>query len=110
MTVYVDNMKRPYRRMIMVHMIADSDEELHAMAALIGVQRKWWQPPDRGGSHYDICLAKKGLAMAAGAVSVTARQCAAMNARRRVEGILGDPETALEWFSGFRRRLKASLP
>ena len=53
MSVYVDNMRAPYRRMIMCHMIADTEAELHAMADSIGVARKWYQ-----GDHYDICLAK----------------------------------------------------
>jgi hypothetical protein len=38
--------------------MADTDDELHAMAALIGVARKWHQ-----GSHYDICLSKRAFAV-----------------------------------------------
>ncbi len=45
MTVYVDDMQAQYGRMKMCHMIADTDEELHAMADLIGIARKWWQSP-----------------------------------------------------------------
>ena len=44
MTVYVDDMKadfapshRPGRKYILSHMIADTEEELHAMADKIGV-------------------------------------------------------------------------
>ena len=41
MTVYVDDMKAKFGRMIMCHMIADTDEELHTMASKIGVKLKW---------------------------------------------------------------------
>ncbi len=68
------------------------------MADRIGVARKWWQSPDKtSGSHYDIALSKKTLAVAAGAQLITLRQCGAMNTRRRVTGELGSPETAMEW-------------
>jgi len=98
MAVYVDDMKAPYRGMLMCHMVADSDEELHAMAATIGVQRRWWQSPEKtSGSHYDIAQTKRALAVAAGAVEITLRQCGAMNARRRVTGQLGSPDDAVEW-------------
>ena len=51
MPVYVDNMKAQFGRMIMCHMVADTDEELHAMAAKIGVQRKWHQKAGTPHSH-----------------------------------------------------------
>ena len=70
MTVYVDDMYRypigRFRRMKMSHMIADTEIELHAMADKIGVARHWYQ-----GDHYDICMAKRALAVAAGAREVT---------------------------------------
>lgn len=92
MTTYVDNIRAPYGRLVMCHILADSDEELHAMAARIGVARRWWQSPERtSGSHYDICLSKRALAVAAGAVEITLRQAAAMNYRRRHTGSLGRP-------------------
>lgn len=69
MTVYVDNLHKPYGRMVMSHMGADTEAELHAMAAAIGVKRKWFQ-----GDHYDVCQQKKDLAIRAGAVEVTQRQ------------------------------------
>lgn len=73
MTVYVDDMYRyplgQFGRMKMSHMIADTEEELHEMAAKIGVARKWYQK-----DHYDICLAKRQLAIEAGAFGITMRQ------------------------------------
>lgn len=36
-----------------------------------------------------------------GAVLVTHRQIAAMNARRKVTGSLGEPDNAIEWLKGF---------
>ncbi len=71
MTVYVDDMDAPYRRMIMSHMVADTDEELHAMADRIGVQRKWHQKAGTHQSHYDICKEKKALAILYGAKAIS---------------------------------------
>ena len=68
--VYVDDMRAPYGRMVMCHMLADSDEELHAMADRIGVQRKWHQKAGTYRSHYDIALTKRALAVKFGAVEI----------------------------------------
>jgi hypothetical protein len=58
-----------FGRMKMSHMIADSEEELHAMADKIGVARKWYQ-----GDHYDIALSKRALAVEYGAKEITWRE------------------------------------
>ncbi|WP_321953159.1 DUF4031 domain-containing protein [Paraburkholderia bannensis] len=97
MTVYVDDMRASYGRMVMCHMIADTDDELHAMAAAIGVARRWHQKPGTARSHYDIALSKRGAAVMRGAVEITWRQTGAMTARRAVTGELGAPEEALDW-------------
>lgn len=98
MTVYVDDMRAKFGRMVMCHMLADTDDELHAMAARIGVARKWWQSPEKtSGSHYDISLGKKAMAVEFGAVEITWRQASAMNRRRRLTGELGQPGDV--WFS-----------
>lgn len=81
MSVYVDDSRNPYRRMFMCHMLADSAVELHGMADKIGVARKWFQ-----GDHYDICLAKRALAVKAGAVEVTARAIVKVRRRWRANG------------------------
>ena len=114
MSVFVDDMRAKFGRYVMCHMLADSDAELHAMADRIGVARKWWQSPARtSGSHYDIALSKRALALNAGAIPITMRQAGAMNARRRVTGELGDPATAVQWLHDYmdeRRRLAAASP
>lgn len=74
MPVYIDNARIPYRRMLMSHMIADTPEELHAMAAAIGMKRSWFQP--RSFPHYDVCVGRREDAMQRGAISVTRRELA----------------------------------
>lgn len=105
MTVYVDDMHRydagRFRRMKMSHMIADTDEELHAMAARIGISRRWYQ-----GDHYDISLGKRALAVTAGAVEITWRQCGAMMFVRRRTGRLPAPDRAEDELRRKRRNAR----
>lgn len=85
-------------RLVLCHMLADSAEELHAMADRIGVARRWYQPPTLTVvGHYDIALSKRSRAIAAGAIEISKRQAGAMNMRRRVTGTLGPPEQAVMW-------------
>lgn len=70
MAVYVDNMRAGFGRMVMCHMIADTSDELYAMADKIGVQRKWVQHLGTAREHFDICLSKRAKAVAAGAIEV----------------------------------------
>lgn len=110
MTVYVDDMRARFGRMVMCHMLADTDAELHDMAGRIGVARRWWQSPEKtSGSHYDIALSKRAIAVAAGAVEITWRQAGAMNARRRVTGELGNPDDAVEWLVAEMARRRAAI-
>lgn len=55
----------------MCHMLADTVEELHAMADRLGLLREWFQthPP-----HYDICKASRAKAISYGAVSADRRK------------------------------------
>ncbi len=71
MAVYVDDMRAPFGRMVMCHMIASTSKELHTMAARIGVRQKWCQNRGTYREHYDICLAKRALAVKAGAREIT---------------------------------------
>jgi hypothetical protein len=88
--------------MLMCHMLADTDEELFEMVDKIGVRRKWHQAPPKHDSHFDISKGKRELAVKAGAVQITLRQCAAMNFRRRVTGELGSPADAWEWMRNYK--------
>jgi len=102
-TVYVDDMylspMGEFGRMKMSHLIADTDDELHAMAARIGVARKWHQAPPRHTSHYDIAISKRTLALRYGAVAITWRQFGGMAHRRDATGLLGSPHDAEEWLA-----------
>jgi len=77
-TVYVDNMRRRVGRLIMCHMIADTQAELHEMADRIGVARRWHE-----GDHYDIALCSRALAVSYGAKEITQRDCSLMTIKRR---------------------------
>jgi hypothetical protein len=69
MTVYVDDVRHRFGRMVMCHMWADSLDELLAFADKIGLARKWLQkPPKAGWVHFDVSLSLKAKAMAIGAV------------------------------------------
>jgi hypothetical protein len=72
MAVYVDTMRAKFKRMVMCHMIADSLEELHAMAEKIGMKREWFQ--DTRWPHYDVSLSRKKLAIQYGAKEINRRE------------------------------------
>lgn len=74
MSVYVDDMKAPFGRMLMCHMYADTHDELVAMAEKIGVAQKWIQYPGHPvNEHFDICLSKRAKAVRYGAIETTWR-------------------------------------
>lgn len=83
MSVYVDEALIPFGRMLMSHMVADSTDELVAMADRIGVRRRWIQRPGTWREHFDISREKRALAIAAGALPVEKRWIAAFMRKRR---------------------------
>ena len=97
MTVFIDDMYRyaigRFHDTQMSHMIADTEEELHAMAARIGMRRDRYQ-----GDHYDVPLSRRDTAIAMGAVAITYRQCGMMRRRHAVEGTCGLPGEAVAWY------------
>lgn len=54
------------------HLIADTNEELHAFAARLGMKRSWFQPA-ASGPHYDLVASKRALAVKLGAVELEDR-------------------------------------
>ena len=72
MSVYVDEAVWPFGRMMMCHMLADTEEELHAMASRIGIKRQWFQNDKY--PHYDICKSKRAEAVSFGAIEINRRQ------------------------------------
>lgn len=81
--VYVDNMEVGFGRMVMCHMVADTQTELLEMVDKIGVQRKWIQSYGTNREHFDICLAKKKLAIKFGAKEISMRELAEMTKNRQ---------------------------
>lgn len=84
--VYIDNFNAPFGRMKMCHMIADTTDELLDMVDKISVQRKWIQYPGTPNEHFDISLAKKQLALTAGATEINFRDYARMVDERSPKG------------------------
>ena len=87
MTVYVDEMKRPLGRMVMCHMVADTPQELHIMAAKIGIRARWIQFHGTVKEHFDISLGKRTLAVKKGAVEITILEMGEFMRKRREEAI-----------------------
>ena len=77
MAVYVDDAKTPYGRMLMSHMIADTDAELAAAATRLGLPTLWLQPSiDGRAAHFYVCQSKRGLAIELGAIPISQRELA----------------------------------
>ena len=76
MSTYVDDVFIPYGRMKMCHMIADTEDELHAMADKIGLKREWFQDGSR--PHYDVSKGKRIEAIRHGAIEVTIKELIAL--------------------------------
>lgn len=85
MGVYVDEARIPYRGVMrMSHMVADTEEELHAMADQLGLKREWFQgPPAHDLPHYDVAECNRHKAIRLGAKSITRRELMEFIRRQR---------------------------
>lgn len=89
MTVYLDDWRQPARLGPVEdrwsHLVADTDEELHAFAARMGMRREWFQhrPHRPHQAHYDVPDRARREALALGAVPVSWRAVGRMMRQRR---------------------------
>jgi hypothetical protein len=91
LSVYVDRVNLGFGRMVMCHMIADTPDELHAMADRISVERRWFQmPPKVSFWHYDIAKSKRQLAISAGAIDCERNVFVGHLRRIRESKVFGD--------------------
>lgn len=71
--VYVDNAVIPWRGRLWAHLVGTDLDELHALAAAIGLRRAWFQDRRRF-PHYDVDAEYRERALAAGAIAITDRR------------------------------------
>ena len=90
MTVYVDQERNRFGRMVMCHMFADTIAELHAFAVHIGMKREWFQP--FSFPHYDVSLSRREVAVQLGAIDVDRREGYRIRKRLRL-----NPAFIEEW-------------
>lgn len=95
MAVYVDNAKIPLGRMVMSHMIADSHEELMAMARRIGVEHRHLQKAGTHQEHFDVCLRMRARAVYYGAKEITQKELGAKLLARKAKSRSAQTEAAL---------------
>lgn len=80
------------------HLIADTEEELHAMAAKVGMKRSWFQKGGRAEMpHYDLVASRRKKAVEFGAIEIERKQiCEHLEAYRQSlkpkGGITNEPE------------------
>ena len=70
MTVLVDQAVWPWRGRRWAHLMADTLDELHAMAERLGVPRRAFQDK-RSGAHYDLTEELREQAVRLGAVAIS---------------------------------------
>ena len=70
MTVYVDDAVTLWRGQRWAHLMADTLQELHAMAAQLGLPRRAFQDKP-SGAHYDVTVELREQALRLGAVAIS---------------------------------------
>ncbi len=70
MAVYVDDAVHAWRGQRWAHLLADTLDELHAMAARLGIPRRAFQDK-LSGAHYDVPAALRAEAIRLGTIPVS---------------------------------------
>ena len=70
MPVYVDNAVTLWRGRRWAHLMADTLDELHVMAAALGMPRRAFQDKT-SGAHYDVDADLRARAIALGAIPIS---------------------------------------
>jgi hypothetical protein len=70
MAVYVDDAVHLWRGQRWAHLMADTLDELHAMAGRLGIPRRAFQNKT-SGAHYDVTVELRMGAIALGAVAIS---------------------------------------
>jgi len=101
MAVYVDKALIPFGGMRMSHMVADTREELLAMATAINLKHKHLQNAGEPNEHFDVCMSYRTRAIELGAIPIDSRGLVKIiRAKRR----------ALEQEAEFARALEQTTP
>ncbi|HEY8583442.1 MAG TPA: DUF4031 domain-containing protein [Capillimicrobium sp.] len=103
MAVYVDNAVIPWRGRLWAHLLASDLDELHAMAAAIGMRRAWFQDGGRF-PHYDVTAEGRAAALELGAVPIVGRRIPGDVLMRRGDGRLVPRAEVLAERAGRRSR------
>lgn len=92
MSVYVDDAVHAWRGQRWAHLMADTLEELHAMAQRLGIPRRAFQNKT-SGAHYDVTAALREDAIRLGAIAISRHtdreQVKAVIARAKEQGRFG---------------------
>jgi len=70
MSVYVDDAVHAWRGQRWAHLMADTLDELHAMAQRLGMPRRAFQNKT-SGAHYDVTTELREQAIALGAIAIS---------------------------------------
>ena len=70
MAVYVDDAVTLWRGQRWAHLMADTLDELHAMAGLLRIPRRAFQDK-ASGAHYDVTAELRDLAIGFGAIAIS---------------------------------------
>src|SRR5579863_7334555 len=110
MTVYVDDSLIPAKvghcTSRWSHLFADTEEELHAFARILGLRREWFQPgthaPGKRGMpwNYDVTEHKRQQAIRLGATPVPWRDTPRLIRGRAALADQADHTAGLAWRSG----------